>query len=1037
MILSKVSINRPVFATMMILALLVLGAFAYRDLSVELFPNVDFPFVVIQVIYPGASPENMETEVVTKVEDAVSTISGVRHITSQCLEGYATTFIEFNLEVNEDFAAQDVREKVAGVQQDLPEGIQDLVIQKFDPQSTPILSLAIAGDKSTRELTIIAKETVKKRLESIQGVGNVELVGGDEREIQVELNQTSLEALNLSIFDIQNLLASASLELPGGTLKSQGRDFTVRTMGKITSLDDIRNLIVKNENGKNVRLQDIATVRDSTKDLESFSRLNGQRAVALNIVKQSGANTVDVANAVKAVVNDVGKVLPPGVKIIIAADNSVFTVDAVHDVMVNIIYGSILAVLVIFLFLADIRPTIISALAIPTSIIATFIFMRFLGFTLNFMTLLGLSLAVGLLIDDAIVVIENIFRNFGLGKARNVAAYDGTSEIALAVMATTFTIVVVFVPVAFMKGIVGKFFFSFGMTVAAAVLVSLFVAFTLTPMLSSRFLKEEHAHHKGTRNPIYKVTNLWNDLFDRLNVLYQKTIHYALNHRLLVMVVAVLIFIGSFPLVSLIGTEFLPDYDRGEFFINFKASPGTTLEETARLSKGIEDIAASHKEVSSIFTAIGSGSDPNNWGYMHVRMIDLAERKLTANQLMTQIRSEVASYAGLKIAFTGEQSQGGGGGMPVEISISGENPDKLRAIAALVEDSVRATKGAVEVDNSLGEGKPELRLNLDRERIADLGLNVAQTSMAVRYLVYGVVPIKYREGEHEADVRVRLQESDRKNLSDLSRILVPSSKEINGAHGNQVPLSYVASIVDASAVSEIDRYDRQQTVKVTANNAGRFAGDVRADAFAKAVKIPTPPGYRIYASGEAEMQAESFGYILQALLLSIILIYLVLASQFESFTDPFAIMLSLPMSLVGAFLGLLIFRSSLSIMSMIGIVMLMGLVTKNAILLVDFAKQDMRRGSSRMDALVRAGSIRLRPILMTTFAMIFGMLPLALGLGPGAELRAGIARAVIGGLTTSTALTLLVVPVVYTLLDDVVKKIFGKNRKAVAENNTV
>ncbi len=1037
MILSKVSISRPVFATMMILALVVLGIYSYRGLSVELFPDIDFPLVVVTVTYPGATPANMETEVMKKIEDAVNPLSGVKHIETKCLESFAYSVVTFEMGKSADVSSQEVREKVAGIRADLPNDIEDIVIQKWDPMVIPIVSVAVSGERSARELTFIAKEIVKKRLESLPGVGNVELIGGEEREILVELDLSALEALNLSIFDIQNRLAASSLDLPGGTIKREGRDFTVRTMGRITSLDEIRDLVVKNEKGKEVRVRDIAVVKDTTKDLESISRLNGKRAVALSLVKQSGANTVDVAKRIKAKLEELKGVLPAGVELIIASDNSIFTVEAIDDVMVNILYGSILAILVIFLFLADSRPTLISAVAIPTSIIATFTFMKALGFSLNFMTLLGLSLAVGLLIDDAIVVIENIYRHKTMGKPMDVAANDGTSEIGLAVLATTFSLVVVFVPVSFMQGIVGRMFFSFGMTVAFAVLVSLFVAFTLTPMLSSRFLREEHMHHVGTHNPVYKLTNAWNDMFDRLNVWYQSIIRGALNHRVLTIVIALVAFFGSFFLVPLIGTEFLPQYDQGQFWVSFKAGPGTTLAETARLTEGVEKIIGSHEEVKTQFATIGSGSDPDSRGSIAVKLIDRSDRNVNVFQLIEQVRKELSRYVGLRITISPEESHGGGGGSAVEIAVSGENEQKLMALANEVEDSVRATPGAVETDNSLGEGKPEVQLEMDRGKISDLGLNVAQVSTAVRYLVNGVVPMKFRDGNYESDVRVRLRESDRKSVSDLSRILIPSSKDIEGNKNFQVPLSHVATFRDASSVSEINRYDRQKTVKVYANNLNRFAGDVRSDAIAKAAKIPTPPGYRIYQTGEAEYQAEAFVAILSALLLAVILIYIVLASQFESFTDPFAIMLSLPMSLVGAFVGLLAFGSSLSIMSMIGIVMLMGLVTKNAILLVDFAKQAIRGGTDRTEALVKAGSIRLRPILMTTLAMIFGMLPLALGIGSGAELRAGIARAVIGGLATSTLLTLIAVPVVFTLLDDITKKLFGKRRKAVANNNTV
>ncbi len=1032
MILAKIAIARPVFTVMVMLALLVLGLFAYRDLSVEMFPDISFPFVVVTVQYPGASPETMETEIVAKVEDAINTVSGLRHITSTSYEGYAFTFAEFQLEADENVVAQDVRDKIAGIRAELPDDMEEPVIQKFDPMAQPIISLAIAGNRSTRELTMIAKEDIKKVLESTAGIGNVELVGGEEREILVELDLTSLEAYNLSIFDVQNRIATASLELPAGKLERGERDVAIRTLGKIANVEQLANTVIKNDGGVQVLLRDIATIKDTTKEIESISRLNGRRAVGLDLVKQSGANEVDVAAAVKAKLAQLEKTLPSDIEVTVAADKSKFTEEAVHDVIINIIYGGVLAVIVIFFFLADIRATIISAIAIPTSIIATFLFMGLLNFTLNFMTLLALSLAVGLLIDDAIVVIENIYRHLSYGKKPADAAFDATSEIALAVLATTLTIIVVFVPVAFMKGIVGQFFYAFGITVAISVAVSLFVAFTMTPMLSSRWLKGEHEFHAVTKNPIYRFTNWWNGIFERMNGVLQRAVHYALNHRVLVVSVALIAFIGSLFIVPMIGTEFVPEYDRGEFFVAFKSSPGTSLVATSELVRGMEEVIKKHPEVKDIYTTIGTGINPDNEGTITVRLAEMNQRERSSFEVIDSVRAELASYPGLRISISGEKSEGGGA--PVEISISGNRMEQLKALAAMVEDSVRATPGAVEVDNSLGEGKPELQIELDREKISDLGLNVAQIALASRYLVNGVVPFKFQEGDKQADVRLRLKPSDRNDLSDLSRMLIPSSKDIDGQKGKQFPLSFVGTFREASAVSELTRFDRQKTVKVTANNAGRFAGDVRNEALARAQKIPTAPGYRIYATGEAEFQMEAFGYIIEALFLAIIMIYFVLASQFESLTDPFSIMLSLPMSLLGAFLGLLLFGSSISIMSLIGIVMLMGLVTKNAILLIDFAKQEMGRGTARGDALVKASSVRLRPIIMTTAAMIFGMLPLALGIGPGAELRAGIARAVIGGLITSTVLTLVVVPVVYSLLDDLTKK-WRKQKVVVAENH--
>ncbi len=1032
MILAKISIARPVFTVMVMLALFVLGMFAYRDLSVEMFPDVSFPFVVVTVQYPGASPETMETEIVAKFEDAINTVSGLRHMTSTSYEGYAFTFAEFQLEADENVVTQDVRDKIAGIRNELPDDMEDPVIQKFDPMAQPIISLVVAGNRSARELTLIAKEDIKKALESTAGIGNIELVGGEEREILVELDLTSLEAYNLSIFEVQNRIEAASLEIPAGKLERGERDVAIRTLGRITDVSQLANTVIKNEGGVQVLLRDIATIKDTTKEVESISRLNGRRAVGLDLVKQSGANEVEVATGIKAKLAELRKQLPPDIEITIATDKSKFTEEAVHDVIVNIIYGGLLAVIVIFFFLADTRATIISAIAIPTSIVATFLFMGALNFTLNFMTLLALSLAVGLLIDDAIVVIENIYRHLSQGKKPAAAAYDATSEIALAVLATTLTIIVVFVPVAFMKGIVGQFFYAFGITVAVSVAVSLFVAFTMTPMLSSRWLKEEHEFHTATKNPIYRFTNWWNGIFERMNAVLQRGLGFALRKRALVVTAAILTFVGSLLLLPLIGTEFIPEYDRGEFFVAFKAAPGTSLQATAELSKHIEDVLRKYPEVKDIYTTIGTGINPDNEGSITVKMAELDQRERSSFQVIDAVRAELATNPGLRISITGEKSEGGGGA--IEISISGNRMDQLKVLAGMVEDSVRTTPGAVEVDNSLGEGKPELQIELDREKISDLGLSVAQISLAGRYLVNGVVPFKFQEGDKQADVRLRLKPEDRNDLSDLSRLLIPSEKEIDGHKGHQFPLSYVAEFREASAVSELTRFDRQKTIKVTGNNAGRFAGEVRDEAMAKAALIPTPPGYRIYATGEAEFQMEAFGYIIEALFLAIIMIYFVLASQFESLTDPLSIMLSLPMSLLGAFLGLLLFGSSISIMSLIGIVMLMGLVTKNAILVIDFAKQDMRRGTDRTAALVRASSVRLRPIIMTTAAMIFGMLPLALGIGPGAELRAGIARAVIGGLITSTVLTLIVVPVVYSLVDDLTKK-WRKKEVVVAENS--
>jgi HAE1 family hydrophobic/amphiphilic exporter-1 len=1010
---------------MVIMALLVLGATSFLKLHVELFPNIDFPFVVVTTVYPGASAEAVENDVTKKVEDAVNSIEGLEDIQSTSREGLSQVVLRFELEMSGKEKAQDVREKIAANRGGLPQEIEEPVIMRFDPADMPIMSLVVSGDRSPRELTQIAKDKVKKRLESKRGVGAVELIGGYEREIQVEVDIDKLAAHELSPFDIERAIQSQNLELPGGKINEGGREFLVKTMGRFDNLDELRDLVVATPSGQFIRLSDVASVTDGVEERKSLSRLNGRRAVALDIKKQSGGNTVEVADLIKEEVAQLSLEIPADVELIIVQDHSTFTRDAVHDVEINMIYGSILAVIVIFLFLANSRPTLISALAIPTSIIATFTFMNALGFTLNFMTLLGLSLAVGLLIDDAIVVIENIYRHIEMGKPAMSAARDATSEIGLAVTATTFSIVVVFLPVAFMKGIVGRFFYSFGMTVAFAVLVSLFVAFTLTPMLSSRWLKKEKSR-EGTRNPIFMITNSWNRFFDAVRSKYTGILRWALGHRVLTLFFAMVAFIGGLMLYPLIGFEFIPQTDEAQAFVSFETAPGSDLNRSEKIVEKIEALISGHTEVTSIYSVIGGETSPLNKGVITVKLTPKNERDISADQFIAMLRSELRTVAGAKISVATESGEHNA---PVTYSVTGDQEEKLILFTQALEEIVRSTPGAVDIGNTLSKGTPEIRINVDRNKVADLGLNMMQIGSAVRLLVEGDVVSRYRDGEDEYDIRLRLEESQRSISSSLKNFLIPSSKEIDDVDDFQVPLSRVAKFSKWGGPTEKTRFDRKREYRVTANAQGRFSGNVREDIEAEYAKLDLPPGYGIAPVGEGEYQKEAFGYIFEALFLAIIFIYLLLASQFNHFLDPVSIMASLPLSLVGAFLGLLVFGSSISIMSLIGVIMLMGLVTKNAILLVDFAKQGRARGLSRTDALLEAGPIRFRPIMMTTLSMVFGVLPLALGLGPGAELRAPIARVVIGGLLSSTFLTLVVVPVVYTVVDDIGNWLSGARKK--------
>ncbi len=1038
MILADVSIKRPVFAAMMIIALLVLGWTSFNRLSMELFPDVDFPFVVVSTVYPGAGAESVEIEVTKEIEDAVNPVSGIERIQSTSSEGFSIVMIEFELEKNSLDAAQEVRDKVASIRGELPQDIEDPIIQRFDPTAQAVLSIVISGDRSPRDLTYMAKERVQERIENISGIGSVNLLGGYEREIQVELDLDLLKSYGLTTFDVQRVIASENFELPGGRLKKGRSELLVRTMGKINDIGELRDFIIDTPEGRFVKLSDVATVTDGVKEQRSIARLGirddgnfqVRRAISLDVITQSGANVVEVADRVKEELEQLDKELPDDITLTIVQDRSTFTRDAVHDVVINLIYGGILAIVVVFLFLANVRSTIITGIAIPVSIISTFTFMNALGFTLNFMTLLGLSLAVGLLIDDAIVVIENIYRHLSMGKDGARAASDGTSEIGLAVTATTFAIIVVFLPVAFMKGIVGRIFYSFGMTVAFSVLVSLFVAFTLTPMLSSKFLREEKSH-KGSRNPIFMITNAWNNVFSRIGEKYRGMLKWSLSHRWAVLLLATALFVGSFFVGGLLGFEFMPRTDESQFYVNFQTAPESTIEKTEEIIRKAEQRLVKYPEITKVYTVIGGseqmGQAQVNEGYIYVEMLPINERDISAQEFIIDVRESLKGNPGAKLSVALEPSEGGSA--PVEFAIMGESEQRLAQYTEMVEEIVRATPGAVDIDNTLTKVKPEVQIEIDRKKAADLGINRQELAMAVRMLVEGEEVTRLRDEDEEYDILLRLKPDQRDEIDDLESFMIPSHKDIEGIQNPAFPLSRVARFISSGAPPEINRYDRQRYYTVTANVAGRFTGDVRADIQASVDSLELPPGYNIQQIGEGQWQAESFQYLTEALILAVIFIYLVLASQLNSFRDPITIMMSLPLSLIGAFLGLLIFNSPVSIISFIGIIMLMGLVTKNAILLIDFVQQRREAGYSREEAIMEAGPIRLRPIMMTALSLIFGMLPLALALGPGAELRAPIARVVIGGMISSTFLTLVVIPVVYTVLEDALRlpgKLFRK-----------
>ena len=1032
MYLADTSIKRPVFTVMVIVAMVVLGLASFMQMSTELFPNIDFPFVFIRTIYPGASPDAVETDVTKKIEDEVNQIAGVRRIFSFSREDVSLVFLEFELEIDPDIAAQDVRDKVSGVLVDLPTDIEQPVIQKYDFGAEPVISLSISSDRSLKELTGFAKNFLKRRLETTPGVGSVEVIGGAEREIKVFLDLDKINAMGITLDQVAGAIQSANLDLPGGKLFQGRSDISVRVVGRAKAVADLEKIIVYNEEGKVIRLGDIARVEDGVEERESLSRFNGRENVTVSMVRQTGANIVDVADGILERLDNMKDEIPEDINVVIAFDSSVFIRQSIHDVVFDLIYGSLLATLVIFLFLMNLRSTIIAGLAIPTSIIGTFFIMRFLGFSVNFMTLLGLSLAVGLLIDDAIVVIENIYRHLDEGKPPLKAAREATSEIGLAVMAATFTIVVVFLPVAFMSGIMGRFFYQFGITVASSVTISLFVAFTLTPMLSSRWLKKEEGLSQNRpglmnlpANMIKSFLRGWNRAFDNLNIKYRGILNWSLHHRFLTMLYATLAFVASLMVGGLLGSEFMPQSDRSEVYIIFQAGPDASLDRTSELAEVIEKRLEKYPEVDFLLTRVGGEDTPVNEGQIYAKLVPLDQRSEHVEEFITRIREDLKDIAGLTIQVLMEAGEGGGD-LQVAFSVRGPDFEEVKKLADKAEELMRSAPGARDVQNSEKLARPEVQIEVNRDLANDLGISVGSLATTVRNLVDGYVVSRFKDKDEEYDIRVQLAPEFRDRITDIERLKILSTKKVYD-EDYLVELGTVASLKLASSPTQIRHYNRQKEITIGCNlNEGYVTSDITNYMYEHIPELNAPAGYEVAVVGMAEFMEESFQNIFMALALSIIFIYILLASQFESFIDPLAIMLSLPLAIVGALLTLFVWNATLNIMSLIGIVMLMGLVTKNAILLIDFTKQLRREGMSRTEAILKAGPIRLRPILMTALATIFGMLPIALALGTGTEYKSPMARAAIGGFLTSTVLTLVVVPVIYTIFDDIVAWITGK-----------
>ncbi|PUE18916.1 nodulation protein NolG [Limnohabitans sp. MMS-10A-160] len=1046
---TRVSLKNPVFATMVMLALVVLGLFAYQRLKVDQFPNIDFPVVVISTEYPGASPEIVESEVSKKIEEGVNAIAGINALTSRSYENQSVVVIEFQLHIDGRKAAEDVREKVASIRPNLRTEVKDPKVLRFDPSSKAIWSLAVVPDKTQTqvptavEMTNWSEQVLKKRLENVRGVGSVTLVGGTRREINLYLQPLAMEALGITADQVVAAVRNENQDLPVGAIRSLEQERMVQVESRMKRPEDFGQIIVARKGGSPVRLSQVARVQDGAQEVESLALYNGQRTLLLSVQKSQDENTIQVIDGLVKTVAELQTQLPPGLRLEPITDSSRPIRVAVDNVRRTLIEGAILTVLIVFLFLNSWRSTVITGLTLPISLIGTFMFMNMFGFTINMITLMALSLCVGLLIDDAIVVRENIVRHVQMGKNAYDASMQGTQEIGLAVLATTLSIVAVFLPIGFMEGIIGKFFHEFGITIVAAVGISMFVSFTLDPMLSSIWhdpsIEEHGKHHAPVTlydKTIGRVTHWFETGTDKLSDGYQKILAWSLVHKRKTVLMAIGVFVTSIFMVPLLGTEFVPKADFSETSVNFQTPVGSSLEATEAKARQVESIIREFPEVRYTVATLNTGNAlGKNNASIYVRLVNRKERSRSVDQMSATLRERLQQVPGITVTHAGLLDSVGGN-KQIEFSIQGPDQRELERLTLQAMDKLRAIPGLVDLDSSVKANKPTIGVRVLTTSASDLGLGTAQLAGPLRTLVAGQTVGNWRAPDDQTyDVNVRLSPDARNNMQDLERL--PFA--LNAADGSTriVRLGQVAKVSESTGSNQINRRDLTREVAINANVYNRAAGQVSGDIKTVMEGLNLPPGYRFQFGGSTKNMAESFGYALSALALAVIFIYMILASQFKSFLQPLALMTALPLTLIGVVLALMLFRSTLSMFSIIGVIMLMGLVTKNAILLVDFAIRAREEGMERSEALLMAAKVRLRPILMTTLAMIFGMVPLAFAMTEGSEQRAPMGQAVIGGVITSSLLTLVVVPVVYCYMDDLAQWLRRKAGLAPARQGAV
>ena len=1020
--LTRVSIVRPLFITMVMLGLVVIGLVSYTRLGVDLLPAINFPVVSVVVPYPGAGPESVEQLVVKPVEDVLAGEGNLDFMVSQSTEGMGVVTLVYKETADVDAAAINVERKVNSIRASLPSDVQAPSVIRADVNAQPVMNLSVYGDRPPVELYKIADERIVPRLSTVGGVASATLSGGQQSEVVVNVDLDKLRAYGLSILQFNQALQAENQNVPAGTITERGRDYNIRLNSLFVSPEQVRGTVVATTPSGPVYVRDLAQVSLGYKRVTRVQRTGGKEAIGVLITKQSDSNTLQVSEGVRKVLRQLEKELPPDVRIEVVSDQALFTRESLNDVRRNLAEAVVLTGLVLLVFLHTFRSTFIVLLAIPTSLISTFVMMFALGFTLNMMSLMALALTVGILVDDSIVVLENIFRHLELGENRFVAALKGRSEIGLAAITITLVDVVVYAPIAFMSGIVGQYFRQFGLVIASATLFSLLVSFTLTPMLASRWLALPDPR---SRNPLAAFGRVWERGWDRLVALYTRMLRRSLRWRWVTVAIGVASLAAGLGVVSagLVGVEFMPQTDQSQLVATLEMPPGTTLEVTNGAARQVEGRLMGWPEVRTLFTTVGtSGGGGGNQPRFARIVVELAkpdQRRASQQELALRARDVGQGIPGLRLRVS-QPSFAGPSGSPVQIFVRGDDSATVRDLARKVEEIVRATPGTADVANSAAEGAPEMQVQIDRQRAADLGLTAAQVAQALRTGLAGTVVTQWQpSGQKSIDVRVVANEAGRASVDQLRDVPLVTSR------GTQVRLGQVAEIARSTGPSQIDRRDRQRVVTITSELAGRPLGDVANDVRRGLRGLAVPAGYSVDFGGQTQAQNETFTQIAEALLLSFLLMYMLMVALYESLLSPFIVMLSLPLAVVGAIVALWLSGNTLNMMSMIGMIMLTGLVGKNAILLVDYTNTLRRRGLERHAALMEAGPTRLRPILVTTASMVVAMAPVAARIGEGSELRAPMAVVVIGGLISSTLLTLVLIPAVYTILDDA-RGLFGR-----------